>query len=110
MLTRDFKKTVQARPLRDPEFRVGLLQDALQAFIDGDLEAGEVLPRNDVNATVGFEDLGAQLYPPPTSLMWLRSAEDNLRADNLFVMMAHLKACERVALSVERAQAGGLRE
>jgi hypothetical protein len=35
-LTRDFKDTIKARAQRDPEFRIGLLQEALDAFISAD--------------------------------------------------------------------------
>lgn len=100
-LTRDFKETVKARAGRDPEFRLGLLQEALEAFLDADLETGKVLLRDYVNATVGFEQLGAQLHKSPKSLMRMLSAEGNPRADNLFAVVAYLKSAEGIALSVK---------
>jgi hypothetical protein len=48
-LARDFKDTVTARVSRDPEFRVALLQEALDAFLRADLETGKVLLRDYVN-------------------------------------------------------------
>ncbi len=56
-LTRNFKDTVKARAERDPEFRVALLEEALDAFLNADLDTGKVLLRDYVNATVGFEQL-----------------------------------------------------
>lgn len=53
-LTRDFKDTVKARAECDPEFRIGLLQEAVEAFIHGETEVGKTLLRDYVNATVGF--------------------------------------------------------
>ena len=45
-LTRDFKQTVKARVERDPAFRLGLLQEALEAFARGDVETGKILLRD----------------------------------------------------------------
>lgn len=104
-LTRDFKETVKARAERDPEFRVGLLEEALDAFLGADLETGKVLLRDYVNATVGFEKLGRQLGKSPKSLMRMLSVEGNPRADNLFALLAHLQAQEDVAFHVQRTGA-----
>jgi len=78
-LTRDFKDTVKARAERDTEFRVALLEEALDAFVNADLETGKVLLRDYVNATVGFEQLGAQLHKSPKSLMRMLSEQGNPR-------------------------------
>lgn len=102
-LTRDFKDTIKARAERDPEFRVAMLQEALDAFLSADLETGKVLLRDYVNATVGFEQLGAQLHKSPKSLMRMLSDQGNPRADNLFAVVAHLKAREGISFSVQRS-------
>jgi DNA-binding phage protein len=102
-LTRDFKDTVKSRAERDPEFRIALLEEALDAFVNADLETGKVLLRDYVNATVGFEKLGAQLHKSPKSLMRMLSEQGNPRADNLFAVVAHLKAHEGVSFSVQRS-------
>ena len=100
-LTRAFKETVKARAERDPAFRIGLLQEALEALTSDDLETGKILLRDYVNATVGFEGLGSALHKSPKSLMRMLSAEGNPRADNLFSVVAHLKANEGVSLSLQ---------
>jgi DNA-binding phage protein len=102
-LTRDFKDTVKDRAERDPEFRVALLEEALDALLNADLETGKVLLRDYVNATVGFEQLGAQLAKSPKSLMRMLSAQGNPRADNLFAVVAHLKAREGVSFSISHS-------
>ena len=102
-LTRNFKDTVKARAERDPEFRVALLKEALDAFLSADLGTGKVLLRDYVNATVGFGQLGAQLHKSPKSLMRMLSEQGNPRADNLFAVVAHLKAHEGVSFSVQRS-------
>ena len=99
-LTRGFKDTIKARAERDPVFRVGLLQEALDAFLDGDLPTGKILLRDYVNATSGFEALGHSLQKSPKSLMRMLSEEGNPRADNLFALVAHLKSNEGVTLRV----------
>lgn len=101
-LTRDFKATVKARADTDAAFRVGLLEEALEAFMSDDLETGKILLRDYVNATVGFEGLGIALHKSPKSLMRMLSADGNPRADNLFAVVAHLKQREGVSLSLRR--------
>lgn len=53
-LTGDFKNTVKARAGRDPDFRVGLLQEAIEAFLSTDLGTGKILLRDYVKATLGL--------------------------------------------------------
>ncbi len=101
-LSRDFKETIKARAERDRKFRIGLLEEALDAFLGADLETGKVLLRDYVNATVSFETLAAQLHKYPKSLMRMVSAQGN-PATNLFAVIAHLKAHEGVAFRVQRS-------
>ncbi len=103
-LTRDFKDTIKDRAGRDPEFRAALLQEALDALLNADLETGKILLRDYVNAAVGFEQLGEQLHKSPNSLMRMLSDQGNPRAGNLFAVIAHLKAREGLAFSIHRSQ------
>jgi len=100
-LTRDFRATVKARAERDPAFRVGLLEEALNAFLDDDVETGKILLRDYVNATLGFEALASEMDKSPKSLMRMLSVEGNPRANNLFSMLARLKAHEGVTFAVK---------
>jgi DNA-binding phage protein len=99
-LTRDFKETIQARAQRDPAFRRGLFQEAIEAFLNNDAETGKLLLRDYVNATVGFEKLGAYLHKSPKSLMRMLSSQGNPRADNLFAVVGHLRKQEGVAFTM----------
>jgi hypothetical protein len=56
-LTKDFRDTVKQRADREPAFRAGLYQEAVQAMLDGDLPTGRVLLRDFMNATLGVADL-----------------------------------------------------
>ena len=93
-LTRDFKDTVKARAERDPAFRRGLFEEAIEAFLSNDTETGKLLLRDYVNATVGFEQLGEELHKSPKSLMRMLSTQGNPRADNLFAVVGYLRAKE----------------
>ena len=59
-LTRDFRETVQARARRDAAFRKGLLGDAIDSLLAGEVALGEELLRDYINATVGFPKLAAR--------------------------------------------------
>lgn len=99
-LTRDFKDTIKARAERDPEFRVGLFHEAIEATLSDDLATGKELLRDYVNATVGFETLAEDMDKDPKSLMRMLNAKGNPRANNLLAMVAHLKQREGVSFSV----------
>lgn len=50
-LTRDFKEIVQARARRDLAFREGLLREAVECLLAGDIDTGRILLRDYVNAS-----------------------------------------------------------
>jgi len=99
-LTRAFKDTIKARAERDPRFRIALLEEAIEALLNADLETGKLLLRDYVNATIGFEALGTQLHKSPKSLMRMLSAAGNPRVDNLFAVVSHLQAHAGVSFRV----------
>jgi len=101
-LTKNFKGTIKARAERDPEFRVGLFREAIEALLSDDLETGKVLLRDYVNATIGFETLAKEMEKNPKSLMRMLSDKGNPRADNLLAMVARLKQREGVSFSLTR--------
>jgi hypothetical protein len=67
-LTRDFKQTIAARARRDSRFREALFAEAISAFLAGNTAEGKAILRDLVNATVGFEDLAAEIHKPSKSL------------------------------------------
>lgn len=56
-LTRDFREPVQARVRQDAAFRKGLLRDAVESLLAGEVALGKELLRDYINATVGFPKL-----------------------------------------------------
>ena len=75
-LTRSFKETVQARARRDPVFRADLLREDVDALLAGDLGVGKSILRDYINATVGFDALGAATGTPPKSLIRMFGPRD----------------------------------
>ena len=97
-LTRDFKDTVKDRADRDPEFRNGLLTEALEAVVHGELEVAKILLRDYINATEGFEAVGKAIGKSPKSLMRMLSQDGNpncLRDATSTVKTAHRATSKR---------------
>lgn len=99
-LTRDFKETIQARVRHDAAFRRALLQEALEAFLGGDVETGKAVLRDFINATVGFKELGRAVARSPKSLMRMLGPAGNPQARNLFEIVAFLQQHQRVRFKV----------
>ncbi len=100
-ITRNFKETIQARALRDAEFRAALLTEGLELLIQGDVETGKSVLRDYINATLGFEKLGQMTEKSPKSLMRMFSAEGNPTANNLFAVICTLQQQEGIQLHIQ---------
>lgn len=99
-LTKDFKETIKKRVELDSEFRICLLQEAINLFLEGETETGKAILRNYINATIGFEELGKLINKSPKSLMRMLSYNGNPYAKNLFDIIYHLKTKENLCLKV----------
>jgi DNA-binding phage protein len=99
-LTKSFRETVQARARRGAKFRQALLGEAMQALLDGDLEEGRSALRSCINATIGFEKLGAALGRSPKSLMRMFGPTGNPTAENLLGVISVLRSETGVRLQV----------
>jgi len=95
-LTRNFRKTIQARLERDPAFREALLKEAVECLLSGDVETGKTVLRDYINATIGFEALGDLTDKSPKSLMRMFGPNGNPQARNLFEIIGHLQEREGV--------------
>ena len=100
-LTRDFKKTVQARAARDPKFRKELLREGAECLLAGDVSTGKTILRDYINATVGFDEVAEATGIPPKSLMRMLGPRGNPRAGNLFEIVSFLQSREGVRLHVK---------
>lgn len=109
-LTREFKETIAARVGRDPAFREALLREGIEALLAGEVATGRSVLRDYINATLGFEALGAATGIAPKSLMRMFGPDGNPQAQNLFAVLSHLQKHARVRVEVKtvrrRAVAG----
>ena len=99
-LTRDFRETVMARARQDTEFREGLLTEAVECFLAGDVGTGKILLRDYINATIGFQELGRLTNKKSTSLMRMLGPKGNPAARNLFDIIARLQENEGIHFKV----------
>ncbi len=99
-LTRDFRETVQADAKRDPAFRRGLLSDALESLLSGEVTLGKELLRDYINATVGFPKLAAHTKIHVKTLHQMFGPNGNPTASNLFEIVAFLQHAEGVHFEV----------
>ena len=99
-LTRDFIATIKERAEKDSKFRIGLLTEAAECFLNGDVDAGKTLLRDYVNATIGFPQLAKELDKKPESLMRMLSTKGNPRAENLAQLLCSLQEHEGIELHV----------
>jgi len=104
-LTRDFKDTVAARARRDPRFREALFTEAINAYLGGDIAGGKAILRDLVNATIGFEELAAEINKPSKSLHRMLAPHGNPSTENFFSIVSALQKKTRVKLRVT-AKAG----
>jgi len=99
-LTRDFRKTVQARVKRDAAFRKGLLSEAIESLLSGEVTLGKELLRDYINATVGFPKLAVHTKIHVKTLHQMFGPNGNPTANNLFEIVAYLQHAEGVRFEV----------
>jgi hypothetical protein len=104
-LTRDFRETVQADARRDPAFRRGLLSDALESLLAGEVALGKELLRDYINATVGFPTLAEETKLHVKTLHQMFGPSGNPTASNLFEIVAYLQRAEGVRFEVRSTRA-----
>ena len=99
-LTRDFRITVQARLVQDPEYRKELLRAGVECLLTGDLDTGKATLRDYINATIGFEELSRLTRRPAKSLMRMLGPKGNPQARNLLEVIGHLQRTEGLQFEV----------
>ena len=103
-LTRDFRQTVQARVERDRAFREGLLRDAIESLLSGEVALARELLRDYINATVGFPKLAAETKIHVKSLHQMFGPKGNPTASHLFEVVAYLQHAEGVRFKIRSAR------
>ena len=95
-LTHDFKETIRARAQRDAKFRQALLREAVESYLNGDLETGKAVLRDYVNATLGFQELEERTDIPAKSLMRMLGPKGSPSAANLSSILTALQKTEGI--------------
>ena len=99
-LTKDFQETVATRAKKDPEFRLGLLQEAISALQDNELDVAKRLLADYVNATAGYKKLSQLTKTPEKSLMRMLGPKGNPTIENFFGLLSPLLSNENARLIV----------
>ncbi len=101
-----FRETIRSRVERDSAFREALLKEGVECLLVGDVDTGKALLRDYINATIGFDQLGALTDKSPKSLMRMFSPKGNPQARNLFEVLEYLQ--KKKAFILRSAQCGSL--
>lgn len=99
-LTRNFKETVRARALRDPKFRLALIEEAIESLIDGDLDGGRSILSDYINATIGYPALAELTGKDTKSLIRMLRPGGNPTSRNLLDILRHVQKQEGVEIEV----------
>jgi DNA-binding phage protein len=104
-LTTDFRETVQADIRRDPDFRRGMLSEALESLLSGEVELAKEILRDYINATVGFPKLAAATRIHVKTIHQMFGPKGNPTASRLFEIVAYLQEAEGVRFEVRPVRA-----
>lgn len=99
-LTIPFDKVVQARAKREPAFAAGLLREAAECVLSGELAAARNLVRHVIKGTIGYAELSRCTGTPETSLVRMFGPQGNPTAVNLANVFMHLQKHGRFRLAV----------
>ena len=99
-LTRSFDDTVKGRLQSDPAFRIALLTEATQAFLEGDVTMGKALLRDCIDASLGLDELANAIDVEPNGLAQMFSPEGRPNVDEFFSVIGHLQRRSGIQLQV----------
>jgi DNA-binding phage protein len=108
-VTVPFQELVQKRMRREPEFATALLEEALERLVANDVVTAQLLLRDVVNGTIGFQALASATGLMEKSLMRMLSAKGNPQARNLFSIIHALQQLNDVSLAITASPAVQLR-
>jgi DNA-binding phage protein len=100
-LTRDFKKSVLERAQRDPAFKNGLLEEAINEFLSGNVEVGKELMRDYINATIAFPTLANKLHKSDKSLQRMFGPHGNPTMSNFCAILKAVQKKEGFKLKAQ---------
>ncbi len=104
-LTRDFRETIMARIRRDRAFRRGVLREAVECLLSGEVDVGRSMLRDFIKATRGYAALAQETGIPEKSLVRMFGKSGNPQVRNLFLVVSCLQRVEGIVLRVRTAKA-----
>lgn len=90
--------------MRDPAFREGLLAEAVESLLSGEVSLGKELLREYINATIGFPELAKCTDIHVKTLHQMFGPNGNPTATNLFEIIACLQRAEGLRFEVRPAR------
>jgi DNA-binding phage protein len=97
-LTRDFKTTIMERATRDDHYRKGLLAEAVNKMLEGNLNVGKAMLRDYINATITFPALAQKLNKSSKSIHRMLGPNGNPRMDSVIGILKVLQEQEQIKL------------
>lgn len=104
-LTTDFRESIQADMRRNPEFRRGMLSEALESLLSGEVALAKEILRDYINATVSFPKLAEATKIHVKTIHQMFGPKGNPTASRLFEIIAFLQEAEGVRFEVRPARA-----
>jgi DNA-binding phage protein len=105
-LTRDFRQTVMERASRDEAYRKGLLLEAVNEILNGNVDVGKTILRDYINATITFPELGKKLNKSSKSIHRMLGPGGNPRMDSIVGILKVLQDEEHIKLRAELRMTG----
>lgn len=99
-LSREFKELYVERAQKDPEFRRGLLIEAINLILNNETTAGRFMLRDYINATGIKAVVCAQLKMKPSQLSYVLGPKGNPTLDTFFPIVKACAKREKVRFSV----------
>jgi len=99
-LSREFKELVVARAEEDPEFRRGLITEALNMILQGEITAGRLMLRDYINATGAMSDIARKLKKQKTAIVRMLGPNGNPTLENFVPIVKACAEREKIELSV----------
>ena len=103
-LSKEFKELVVARAEKDPQFRRGLITQALSMILQGETTAGRLMIRDYINATGSMNDIATKLGKQKPAIVRMLGPSGNPTLESFIPVV---KACadrEQIELSVCEGQ------
>jgi DNA-binding phage protein len=97
-LTRDFKETIMERAAHDEQYRKGLLTEAVNEILEGNLDVGKAMLRDYINATITFPALAQKLNKSSKSIHRMLGPSGNPRMDSIVSILKVLQDQEQIKL------------